>query len=175
MKVAGWSGMMSLPRVLSLDKDGTLRIKSLPEAAVLRAGVLPYQETRAGLLKIIPKATGEVLCTGARSRRMSFTMSDGSKELLSAVYLPEKNSFVVDGSEMTLKPADVPSLHAYVDGSVIELIVSERIGYTKRFYYAGSIAPDILVSATGTGDLKMTGWKIAAISKNRLTTPAFTL
>jgi beta-fructofuranosidase len=175
MKTAGWSGMMSLPRVLSLDKDGTLRIKALPEAAELRAGSLPHQETRAGVLKTIPKATGEVLCTGSRGGPMQFTMHDGDTELLKAEYSPETHSFVVDGKQITLSPSDEPTLHAYVDGSVIELIVSERIGYTKRFYYPGSIAPDIAVNATGAADIKMKGWQIAPISKDRLTTPVFTL
>jgi beta-fructofuranosidase len=175
MKVAGWSGMMSLPRVLSRDKDGTLRIKVLPETARLRAEELPHRESRAGLLKIIPRSTGEVLCTGTRSGRILFKMSNGDKELLSAAYSPETHSFVVDGKSIMLGPADEPSLHAYVDGSVIELIVSERIGYTKRFYYSGVNAPDIEVSADVTRDVELNGWKISPISKDRLTTPKFTI
>ena len=37
MRAAGWSGMMSLPRVLNLDKDGTLRMQILPQTASLRS------------------------------------------------------------------------------------------------------------------------------------------
>ena len=33
---AGWSGIMSLPRVLSLDPDGSLRMRVLPQATTLR-------------------------------------------------------------------------------------------------------------------------------------------
>jgi beta-fructofuranosidase len=175
MKVAGWSGMMSLPRVLSLDKDGTLRIKALPEAVVLRAGLLPPQETYAGLARMIPNAAGEILCVGSRSGTMEFRMHFASSELLQATYTPEAHKFVVDGKEIALESGDIPSLHAYVDGSVIELIISERIGYTKRFYYPGSTAPDIRVLALGATDVKLTGWKISPISKDRLTTPKFTI
>ncbi len=172
MKAAGWSGMMSLPRVLNLDPDGTLRVRVLPQATALRAGTLPYQETLAGVLRTLPEASGEIVCTGTPGGSIDFKMSGGGNELLKAVYSPEKHSFVVDGKEIVLGPNDAPSLHAYVDGSVIELIVSERIGYTKRFYYTGKSAPDVAVHAAGSADVKMTAWKIAPISPNRLTTPA---
>gem|GEM_PF-2057760 len=45
----------------------------------------------------------------------------------------------------------------------------KRIGYTKHFYYTESTAPDIVVFAHGTPPLD--AWKIAPISKDRLTTP----
>ena len=172
MREAGWSGMMSLPRELHLDPDGTLRIQVLPQTAGLRAGSLPYQETRAGVLKTLYQASGEVLCTGVREREMQFTMSAGGVELLRVSYLPEKHAFLIDDKEIALQPKDMPTLHAFVDGSVVELILSDRIGYTKRFYYEGATAPDVTVLAMGAGEVKMSGWKIAPISKNRLTTPA---
>lgn len=172
MRQAGWSGMMSLPRELRLDPDGTLRIQVLPQIVALRAGSLPDQETRAGVLKTLHQASGEVLCTGTREREMQFTMSSGGAELLRVSYSPEKHAFLIDDKEIALQPKDTPTLHAFVDGSVIELILGDRIGYTKRFYYEGTTAPDVMVHATGTGEVKMTGWKITPISKNRLTTPA---
>ena len=171
MREAGWSGMMSLPRELRLDPDGTLRIQVLPQAAVLRAGSLPYQETRAGVLKTLPQASGEVLCTGLRENEMKFTMSAGGAELLRVSYSPEKHAFLVEDTEIALQPRDIPALHAFVDGSVVELILSERAGYTKRFYYEGATAPDVKVLAMGTSEVKMKGWKIGPISSNRLTTP----
>jgi beta-fructofuranosidase len=172
MIAAGWSGMMSLPRVLSLDKDGTLRMQVLPQAVALRAGTLPDQETRAGVLKTLRQATGEILCSGARAEPLSLKMDDGTKELVHVVYSPETHSFRVDGREIVLEPEDVPSVHAYVDGSVIEMIFSERTGYTKRFYCAAPTAPDVQVLATGGRRVAMEAWKVAPISQNRLTTPA---
>ncbi len=171
MREAGWSGMMSLPRVMKLDADGTLRIQILPETSALRRGPLPSQETRTGVLKTLTQASGEVLCTGRRDSALQFTISNGATELINAVYSPQTHNFTVDGKEIMLQPADEPSLHAFVDGSVIELIISERMGCTKRFYYAVQTAPDISVHAIGTG-AKMVAWKIAPISPNRLTTPA---
>ena len=171
MREAGWSGMMSLPRVLNLDKDGTLRIQVLPQTGALRSGIVPHQGPRGGTLKILRNASGEVICSGPRSKSFEFTLSTDSSELLHVSYSAESHTFVADGRNIVLEPNDEPTLHAFVDGSVIELIVSERIGYTKRFYYTGSIAPDIQ-ARTNESEVKMDVWKIAPISHNRLTTPA---
>ena len=166
MREAGWSGMMSLPRVMKLDPDGTLRLQPLPQTSALRAGLVAPAQDGA----ILRQASGEILCSGAKGSALQFVMSDGMTELLRADYSPTKHAFSIDGKEIALQPKDEPSLHAFVDGSVIELIVSERIGYTKRFYYTATTAPDVTVHATGTVRFKV--WKIAPISPNRLTTPA---
>ena len=171
MLKAGWSGMMALPRVLSLDQDGTLRIKVVSEAIKLRGAPVPQQESRSGVLKTLPGASGEVLCTGSSTDPMQFTMSDGTQEILKVSYSPSSHKFTTDGKEFKLNPGEVPSIHAYVDGSVIELILSDRIGYTKRFYYATPTAPNILVGANA----KLQAWTITPISPNRLTTPARTV
>ena len=172
MKEAGWSGMMSLPRVMTLDKDGTLRLRILPQTAELRSSALPSQQTQAGDLNTLREASGEVLCTGAKTASMQFIISDGVNQLLRANYSPATHSFLIDGHEFALQPDDAPSLHVFVDGSVIELVVSERIGYTKRFYYTSSRPPDILVHAAGMGFVRMSAWKISPISPNRLTSVA---
>ncbi len=167
MKAAGWSGMMSLPRVMSLDADGTLRVKVLPGVSVLRDRKIASEGGKV----MLPKSTGEVLCVGEAGKDFSFSMSGGEAELMRVSYSAQSHSFTADGKEIALQPGDAPTLHAFVDGSVIELILGERIGYTKRFYYTSAAAPDIVVSAHG-GPVKMDAWKIAPISDNRLTTPA---
>jgi beta-fructofuranosidase len=78
---------------------------------------------------------------------------------------------VADGKEIQLQPADIPQIHAFVDGSVIETIVSQRIGFTKRFYYAQTTAPDIQIRITG-GPFTAGAWNVTPISNDRLTTPA---
>jgi beta-fructofuranosidase len=171
MRDAGWSGMMSLPRVMNLDKDGALRIQALPETATLRAGVVPQEKSSAGVHRVLQQASGELICIGAKGKSFDFTLSTDSAELLHVGYSADRHTFVADGKEIELEPSDEPTLHAFVDGSVIELIVSQRIGYTKRFYYTGATAPDLQARAYQT-DVKMTAWKISPLSHNRLTTPA---
>jgi beta-fructofuranosidase len=168
---AGWAGMMSLPRVLQLDPDGTLRITVLPQASALRAGAIPVQESRAGMLKTLPKATGELLCTGGHGE-FRLTIKAGPQELMEIRYSPEEHAFVAGDKTISLEASDVPTVHGFVDGSVIELIFGERIGYTKRFYYDDTTAPDVTILATGGTGVTLDAWKIAPISPNRLTTPA---
>jgi beta-fructofuranosidase len=171
MREAGWSGMMSLPRVMNLDSDGTLRVRVLPQAAALRDGAVRIDRPAKGVQASLRQASGELLCTAPRDTSFSFTISNGSDELLRVEYSSSKHAFTAAGSEIPLQPGDAPTLHAFVDGSVIELILGERIGFTKRFYYTGSSAPDILVRSDSihTG---MHAWKVKPISDNRLTTPA---
>ncbi len=164
MRAAGWSGMMSLPRVLTLDADGTLRIEILPKMASLRGRKLAAAHGAVTL----PEATCEVLCEGTGDFALAF--SDGAAEIARVTYSKEKHTFSADGKEIVLEAGDTATVHAYVDGSVIEMILAERIGYTKRFYYGGTVAPAISVTATGRA--KVEGWTIKPISPNRLTTPA---
>jgi beta-fructofuranosidase len=173
MKAAGWSGMMSLPRVMNLDQDGTLRLRFLPQASVLRAGPVVPAESRSGQLKILRQASGEVMCAGTPGKSFDLSLATDVTELLRVSYTAEKHSFVADGKEVSLQPSDPPALHLFVDGSVIEMIVSERIGYTKRFYYDGATAPDVRAWAISSGGgVQLNAWKISPISPNRLTTPA---
>lgn len=170
MRTAGWSGMMSLPRVLNLDPNGTLRMQILPQADILRADVVIPKVADGGATITLEKATGEVRCSAVKGSEFEFTLSCGSAELLHVRYFAEKHVMLADGLEIVLETDDMPMLHAYVDGSVVELIVSERIGYTKRFYYTQTTAPDMQVRFTGKG-IKASAWKIKPISDNRLTTP----
>ncbi len=171
MRAAGWSGMMSLPRVLNLDKDGTLRMQILPQTASLRSNqITPVIHANETTLTL-KKATGEVLCSGTRSSALEFTAADGTSELLRISYAPANGVVLADGKEIQLQPGDIPEIHAFVDGSVIETIVSQRIGFTKRFYYAQTTAPDVQIRVSGA-DFKADAWKITPISNDRLTTPA---
>ena len=172
MRAAGWSGMMSLPRVLNLDADGTLRMTIAEQVKALRDTSLPTQESRAGVLKVLPHATGEVLCRGEQGRSFTTQFSMNHEPLLNIEYASERHSFVVGAQEIALQPGDAPTVHAYVDGSVLEVILGERIGCTKRFYYTTQVAPDIEVLTTGLGAITMHAWSIKPISPNRMTTPA---
>jgi beta-fructofuranosidase len=175
MRQAGWSGMMSMPRVLNLDPDGTLRIRILPRTATLRYGHIPAAESRSGELRILNDASGEVLCGGTGRQDFAFVLATDAAELMHVSYSAKTHAFSADGQEIALEPQDEPTLHAFVDGSVIELILGQRVGYTKRFYYAGKTAPKVralLDPSSGAGT--MDAWRIRPVSSNRLTTPAAT-
>jgi beta-fructofuranosidase len=171
MKAAGWSGMMSLPRVMALDADGTLRLSVLPEVKALRASALHGPGSSSGVGVTLPAANGELLCHGIPGKSFTLRMSAGA-ELAKVEYVAERNAFVADGREIRLQPEDRPSVHAFVDGSVIEMILGERVGYTKRFYYGGA-APEVSVMVESDAEpVTLQAWRVAPVSGNRLTTPA---
>jgi beta-fructofuranosidase len=169
MLEAGWSGIMSLPRLLRLAPDGTLHMQILPQTEVLRRGpIVPRSEGGSSDLTI-PAATGEVWCAGKKDAELEFSVSLGSIELMMIRYKPGEGVLHVDEKKVFLGPSERPLVHAFVDGSVVEVILSERTGYTKRFYYSGPVAPDLAVRVKGSGH-ELQGWEVSPITENRLTT-----
>jgi beta-fructofuranosidase len=170
---AGWAGMMSLPRVLHLDPDGTLRMEILPALADLRSTRIALQRSAQGTAFTLPQANGEFICTGVAGSAFDLVITNAAtqQELMRVAYLPQKHALSLADSEVTLAPGEAPHVHAFIDGSVIGLIAGKRVGNTKRFYYPQPSAPAITVSITGAG-IQASAWKIKPISDDRLTTPA---
>ncbi|WP_446743254.1 glycoside hydrolase family 32 protein [Silvibacterium acidisoli] len=169
MIAAGWSGMTSLPRVMNLDSDGNLRMTILPETKALRGEPITMNSTPDGTSGTLAKSNGEVLLTGTNESSIEFTVSMGGQELLKATYDPKQNAWIAEGRTYQLQGKNPPTIHAYADGSIIETMLSEELGYTKRFYYTEAIAPDLTVRASGSG-IHAEAWAIKPISPDRLTT-----
>jgi beta-fructofuranosidase len=173
MKAAGWSGMMSLPRVMNLDKDGTLRVRVVPQAHSLRSSALKVEGVSSGIGVTMPAANGELLCLGVRGKSFELRLGTQAElELATVKYVAARHVFVADGKEIALLPEDTPTVHAFVDGSVIEMVLGERIGLTKRFYYEGAAPAISAIAESEAESVMLQAWKIAPISKDRLTTPA---
>ncbi|WP_052201033.1 glycoside hydrolase family 32 protein [Terriglobus sp. TAA 43] len=170
MREAGWSGMMSLPRVLRLSPDGTLRIQLLPELKTLRSDAgLPMTRSRAEVTLTLPVANGEITCKGKRGQPLHVSIQLAGNEILSIEYLPGLHAVRMADREVALDETHFPSLHLLVDGSIVEAIVSETMACTKRFYYDGDLAPDVTIHITGGVD-SVECWKVRPISNDRLTT-----
>jgi beta-fructofuranosidase len=174
MREAGWSGMMSLPRVMNLDQDGVLRLGILPQTSSLRKEMIPVSESSSGRVAVVAQATGEVRCIAPRGTSFDLAFSMGGQDIARVRYSAEKHALVTGDQEIRLQPADIPQVHGFIDGSVIELILGGRVGDTQRFYYPGHTAPDIRVSVMAPQKLPVTlhAWAVRPISPNRLTTPA---
>ena len=169
MVAAGWAGMMSLPRVLELDAAGSLRMQTVPEAQALRGTELAQRSEQGYEVCTLPQANGEVTCQGASGASLQFGIYQGGTELLNAIYQPETHSWFAEGQNFPLETAEDPAIHGFVDGSVIELNLSSRIAWTKRFYYPGSVAPDLLIRVKGKHS-GLHAWKVRPISPDRMTT-----
>lgn len=188
-KAAGWAGMMSLPRVLTLASDGGLAMQVAPAVQVLRgrSQVLKVTSSEEKNQEQIGKMTienccGEILCTfkpGADkvglSLRGSQPNQSATETWLTLQYDPAaQNQISLDGTVIPVQLSDPHTLevHIYIDGSVAEVFMNRQITYTKRFYYPGADAPTmslrILGKTTNVSSLEM--WQIHPISPNRLTT-----
>ncbi len=188
-RAAGWAGMMSLPRVLTLAREGDLSMQVAPAVQVLRGRrqalkITPSEDKNADQIgkMAIENCCGEVLCTfksGAEKCGLSLLGSQPNQTQtetwLTLQYDPAAHHPIsLDGAVMPVQLRESQSLevHIYIDGSVAEVFVNKRIAYTKRFYCAGGEAPTmslrILGKTTGLASLEM--WQLHPISPDRLTT-----
>jgi beta-fructofuranosidase len=184
-KAAGWAGMMSLPRVLTLDEDGQLRIAISPAVYMLRRHeqkLMPGGDAGSRVARLaIENATGEILGR-IRSGSEPFTFAltgtfpQGamSEPLVKIQFDPKTpDQIVADGKPMSIhaQPRQSIEIHIYVDGSVAEVVVQNSAAYTKRFYYQGSVPPRVQLQVEGPATIEsLSMWQIAPISSDRLTT-----
>jgi beta-fructofuranosidase len=167
---AGWSGALSLPRVLSVGADGRLRqrpateVERLRERRIASAGPTALDDRRREL-----EASGNALevelavaLDGAEAFELSvFESPDGTER--TPIRYTREGELVVDRSSssladgvatepqrMTVTPYDAPlSLRAFLDGSVVELYANERHCLTSRVYPTRADSTGLSVTAQG--------------------------
>ena len=182
---AGWSGSMALPRVLSIDKANQLQMTIPGEFSSLKHDVqsLPgserSQETtfawlarqrlrgRAGHFQLrfkldAPRWQLELHLAGIRAPLLALHYGGaGTKAVLG-----------VGDAMLTLVPGEdnVSSVEAWLDGSIIEILVDGREAITIRDYTPS--AEDVAFTWTGSTEalLEMSVSGVTPISPDRLTT-----
>ena len=187
---AGWAGVMSLPRVLSLCDTGTLEIEPVPELAVLRRNhrqlrnraiasdtAHPLEEVDGACLEIL--ATFEPNDAEVFGVKVCCSPDDNEQTLI--FYRPGDNSLALDANWSSVNSdvvsrgvqraplelaADEPlTLHIFVDRSVIEVFANNRQCLTKRIYPARPDSQGVqLFACGGSAKLKSVDvWDMAAI------------
>ena len=185
-KAAGWAGMMSLPRVLSLADDGGLRFSVATEAHQLRGREQSFaitnddaQNKRQLNSLRIEACCGEILCAAKRAAEpFEFVLSGSAEDApawLTLGYDPNRPQQVLIDARpipLALDEKENLELHLYVDGSVIEVLVNRQTAWTKRFYYSGNTAENLRLRWTGSTSsiAHLSVWQLSPISPNRLTT-----
>ncbi len=157
-KQAGWSGVMSLPRALSLSDADELLMSPAPELAALRgpefrlenvtlspASPNPLTQVNGDSLEIWLEA--ELPDAAAFGLKLRATPGGSEQTLIS--YTPQQQTLTVDTSQASLNaelnaspvtvyhPLTQPNtltLRIFVDRSVIELFADERTCITSRVY-----------------------------------------
>lgn len=185
-KVAGWAGMMSLPRVLTLAPDGRLRLQVAAEVNALRQDEQKLQITsdeqanqqNLSAMKL-NQCCGEIQWTAHRASEsyelsLAGSADDGSTWLRVKYDPAHRDQVFIDGRPIPLSGDESEPLECrlHVDGSVIELVVNQQIAWTKRFYYAGNAPQDLRMKWQGgtTNIAQLSIWPLTPISSDRLTT-----
>ena len=184
-KAAGWAGMISLPRVLTLDEDGQLNSRVASEVKTLRSGELSLKmgadeesNTRQIEAIRIKDCCGQLECVVRRTAdNFGLTLlgsATNSSSWLTVEYNSQRPAEIsIDARPLPLQLSDSENfdLEFFFDGSVIEAFVNGKIAYTKRFYYSGATLQDMDVKWTGktTNIVRMSVHGISPISLDRLT------
>jgi beta-fructofuranosidase len=195
-RAAGWAGVMSLPRVLALDRNQALGMAPAPEIEALRGKpqhfenlpVVPgssslWKGVRGDSLEIhaefepgASEAVGLIVrSTPDGKEQTSITYNRSSGQLLverdrSSLSLDVDRS--AQGGPFVLGEGETLKLRVFLDASVIEIFANHRACLTSRIYPS---RPDSLGLGTfARGDkarLKtLDVWEMRPISPDRLTT-----
>jgi beta-fructofuranosidase len=186
---AGWAGVQSLPRELSLGPDGDLRQRPVPELASLRAGHYQMKATvwegrqPVGIagsaleldLVIDPRSATEVT--------LELLASPHCEECTKVNYDPGRRVLTMDTRGASLdagaqgRLAEAPLtledgalfLRVFVDRSVIEVFANDRVCLTGRAYPTRADATGVaLVSSGGTAALQnLDAWTMSSIWSSR--------
>lgn len=188
---AGWSGVMSLPRVLTLDADGALHCAFAPELQALREVHHRIGPLEPGGGAELPGGRALELHLSARrdrarrdrarqenAARVGFRLGrspGGEEETL--VYLDwAAAQLVVDTSRSSLTSPggvyrgtleglrDTLELHLYLDGSVLEVIANGRCALSARLYpsRADSVGAQLFTQGEAVA-VTLDAWQLGTI------------
>ena len=154
---AGWAGVMSLPRILSIHADGTLAQEPAPELRILRQRRYHYADLQiCSDSRMLDRVRGdclEIVATfdpgDAQALGLKVRCSPGEEEETLIFYDRASQCMVVDrerssqssGVTLGVREAPLPldegeslELHVFLDGSVVEVFASRRTCFASRIY-----------------------------------------
>jgi len=171
---AGWSGCMSLPRVLSVGDQGQLEMHPASEVLKLRG---PEEKASVDIGKPFRKKLADL--RQELYVPVSFTVGTATVRLFVAgkeawqltVNIPGDSVHCGDTSfPLPQFPWPRPALHIFFDASVIETFIGGREAITSRVYTLKPGETELEVSVSGRGRLDVSLWPMMAISADRMTT-----
>ena len=189
-RTAGWAGIISLPRILSLADEGTLEIEPVPELGVLRRDHrrftnLPIHSDTSLPLEGVGGDCLEILATfqpgDAEALGIKVCCSPNEDEQTLIYYTPGDKCLVLDADQSSVNrdvvshgvqrgPLELAAgeplmLHIFVDRSVVEVFANNRQCLTKRIYPARRDSRSVQLFTRG-GSVKLESvnvWDMAAI------------
>ncbi len=172
-KAAGWSGVMSLPRVVTLREDGLLGVAPPPELEQLRGGHALIDAVFAGDGMRLMDIHGDCLelsatfvPMGAERYGLVIRCSPDGVEQTRIVYDRTKGWLGIDstrssldetvkrdvrGGPLALAEGEPLQLRVFLDASTIEVFANDRVCVTGRIYPTRS-------DSMGVGVFAENGW-----------------
>jgi beta-fructofuranosidase len=170
---AGWAGVMSLPRVLDVNKDGQLEMRVLPRIQDLRSGdparwqsgadraSWPVKNLSAELqMRVLPSHGPVHITIGTEDKPAAHFQLNATHGTLS--FNAQQVSLSLPSGEMRVS--------MYLDGSVIEAFVNDRLAHTSRVYDLDAEHSTLTILDPGRAVAEAMLWQVRPISSNRLTT-----
>jgi beta-fructofuranosidase len=160
---AGWSGMMSLPRRLSIA-DGQLVMEPAPETASLRT------KPRTGdAVKRLPTSAQEIRLTlepaaSGSPFEQSFIDNHGAAILLRAdPQLSSGTARIGDKKITGIVPGPL-DLRIFLDHSVAEIFLNHRHAITCRYYKRDPMEPAVAITLGGSWRItQQQAWSLKSI------------
>jgi beta-fructofuranosidase len=181
----GWSGTLSLPRVLSLGDDGQLRIDVPEEIEALRYGAFKREgfALQSGADVLIDDIRGNSLelfidmesaeasdygvkvCVspdGQEETSIYYDAADGTLKVDTRKSGPEHPSRALEAAPFKLKKGERLELRVFVDKSVVEVFANSRQAIARRIYPSRADSIGVSLFATGgkTRVHTLEAWKI---------------
>lgn len=194
-ETAGWSSMLSLPRVISLQSDSSIAMEPAPELRTLRGKHRHYEALvvtqNSGLLEDIQGNCLEIAIELDPGDSEEFGLRlrcarDLSEQTVLGYRWKEQRLFVdttnstsdpqilrgISGGPFRLKPQEALKLRVFLDASVVEVFANDgRACLTERIYSQKSSRGIGVYAIGGRAKLRsMDIWDMRPISPDRLTT-----
>jgi beta-fructofuranosidase len=153
----GWSGTMSLPRVLSLGDDGTLRMdvpaeverlryneRSQDDLVVAADGQVPLDGIGGASLELVLELSSvkaaqfgiKVCCApgGEEETLVYYDTTDQKLKIDTNKSSLEQGAKTIEGGPLKLTPGEPLRLRVFVDKSVVEVFANGRQAVMRRVY-----------------------------------------
>ncbi|HET6168530.1 MAG TPA: glycoside hydrolase family 32 protein [Terracidiphilus sp.] len=169
---AGWSGAMSLPRVLTVDRDGHLEMNPAAECEKLRGSLQSANVTAAAPVQIkLDDLRRELHIPLAASPKFAVRLlTNGEKAWELVVDVPGR---MVSCGEISVALPQAPwtndALRIFLDASVIETFILGREAITSRVYNVAPGKTELHIELLKGESVQVKHWPLQAISRDRLT------
>lgn len=183
-RLAGWSGVQSVPRVLTLDTGNRLLMNPAPELETLRGQhhtVEPMSITGTKTLAVTgraldivaafaPDADGycgfSLACSANGSERVDVLYHAAIQQIsVHKVNVEANGSTTTHSREVRheLAPGENLDLRILLDGSVVEIIANERTSLTSRFYPRSADSEQVRLLGARTTLVALDIWEMPSI------------